>query len=473
MEESRRINMDSDTKDQDNDNDNDKDDRSSNESSIEFLEGSNTYNNIHCKLTDIPRLNHSIWEENSETDDSEDGVNDNKSINDEFDFLDTIASDGVQVYTTNSFTGKHKKPYKKLTYEDVKKKISLHYDQSIINRYSSAVDVLTTYVKYYSFLFHEASEYCKFRLNLLMFPCIMVSSICSVLAGFCEDEYPYVFLSVAFLNAFVSIMLALVNYLKLDACSEAHTISVFQYNKVKGYLEFTSYEILLFQNPLLSSNGVMNAMNEWKKTHRMLKINNEKLYQEKKNEKFNEYINEKREIEKKLIESVQNNVNEVKKMLKNIKENNRFIIPKRIINDYNIIYNVNIFTFLKNIDNYRMTILTKLKNVRNEIRYIINKKMKNNASKEELFRIKELYKRKNSIINELVALNGGHSMLDTMFGQVITNAQLKRKYWYKLFFRDIFCLSYDISQILPEPYKDPYDCGFVCYDGEYLMKKLI
>ena len=86
-----------------------------------------------------------------------------------------------------------------------------------------------------------------------------------------------------------------------------------------------------------------------------------------------------------------------------------------------------------------MTILTKLKNVRNEIRYIINKKMKNNASKEELFRIKELYKRKNSIINELVALNGGHSMLDTMFGQVITNAQLKRKYWYKLFFRDIFC----------------------------------
>ena len=410
----------------------------------------------------------SYWEANSETDDS-----DNIASNSSSDEFDMCNNEGVRVYTNNSFRENNKKLYKKLSYDDVKKKISLHYEQSIVNRYSSAVDVLTTYVKYYSFLFHEASDYCKFRLNILMFPCITISSLCSVLAGFSEDKYPKIFLFVAFANAIVSILLALVNYLKLDACSEAHTISVFQYNKVKGYLEFTSCEILLFQNPLLSTNGMTNAIYMWKKNNKKLKETDKKKYNKLKYEKINEFMNEKKNLENKLIDSVQSKINEVKRMLKDIKENNRFIIPKRIINDYSIIYNVNIFTFLKNIDNYRMSILTNLKNVRNEIRYLVNKKNMDGINDEEDSRIKELYKRKNSIMKELIVLNNGYSMLDTMFQQIIINAKVKQKYWYKIFFYDLLCIHYNINNILPSPYKDPYDCGITCQDGESLLKKLL
>ena len=433
---------------------------SSDSESIEKLYGIGEFKNSQDK---------SYWEANSETDDSDDNEETNSS-SDEFDMCN---NEGVRVYTNNSFRENNKKIYKKLSYDDVKKKISLHYEQSIVNRYSSAVDVLTTYVKYYSFLFHEASDYCKFRLNILMFPCITISSLCSVLAGFSEDKYPKIFLIVAFANAVVSILLALVNYLKLDACSEAHTISVFQYNKVKGYLEFTSCEILLFQNPLLSTNGMTNAIYMWKKNNKKLKETDKNKYNKLKYEKLNEFMNEKKILENKLIDSVQSKINEVKRMLKDIKENNRFIIPKRIINDYSIIYNVNIFTFLKNIDNYRMSILTNLKNVRNEIRYLVNKKNLIGINDEEDSRIRELYKRKNNIMKELIVLNNGYSMLDAMFQQIIINAKVKQKYWYKILLYDLFCIHYNVNNILPSPYKDPYDCGIICQDGESLLKKLL
>ena len=105
-------------------------------------------------------------------------------------------------------------------------------------------------------LLYSTCALCQSRLNVLMLPCIFISSICSVLSGFSDWSVVNLTVVVAILNALVSFLLALVSFLKLDACSEAHTISVFQYNKVKGYLEFTSGEILLFQNPLLLNNGV-------------------------------------------------------------------------------------------------------------------------------------------------------------------------------------------------------------------------
>ena len=203
--------------------------------------------------------------------------------------------------------------YRKLTYDDIKKKMSSHYEQSIVHKYSSAVDILTCYVKWYCFLFHEASEHCQGQLNWLMLPCIFVSSACSVVAGIGSDKWSTLGLMVAIANAFVSFVLALINFLKLDARSEAHTISVFQYNKVKGYLEFTSCEILLFQNPLLLNNGVMEAINEWVEMNKKLYYTDKNEFYEQKYQKIQSVYEEKRKLEGQLVSNVQKKIDEVKK----------------------------------------------------------------------------------------------------------------------------------------------------------------
>ena len=50
----------------------------------------------------------------------------------------------------------------------------------------------------------------------------------------------------ASINAGISFLLAVVNYLKLDAQSEAHKISAHQYDKLQSICEFSSGSLLLF-----------------------------------------------------------------------------------------------------------------------------------------------------------------------------------------------------------------------------------
>ena len=379
---------------------------------------------------------------------------------------------GVKIYSNNNNNTTHNRnnrKFKKLRYEDLKKKLSNHYEQSIVNKYSSAFDILVSYVKFHCFLFHEASDYCNFRLNVLMLPSILLTSMCTVLSGILEcDETGKIIISIA--NAMVTFILAIINYLKLDACSEAHKISCSQYNKIKSYLEFTSGEVLLFQNSLLQTGGVSDEMTRWKYVNKNLLYHDKEQYFDEKYKKLNSLYEQREILEKDLGESLHKKIIEVKRMLKDIKDNNRFIIPKPIINDYSLIYNINIFTFLKNIDNHRMTLLTELKNICNEIRFLMNKE----RTDEENEHVKELYNIKNTKLKTLLELNNGYRLLDKMFQKVMTNVSLKRRYWIRFLIYDVTSCCCDFKCILPRDYTDPY-CDDNIGDAEIkdLLKKLL
>ena len=284
---------------------------------------------------------------------------------------------------------------------------------------------------------------------------------------------------VASLNGFVAFLIAMINYLKLDASAEAHKISAYQYSKLKKYIEFSSGEILLFQDPIITNKRfISEQIQMWEKSNEC-EYWDSKLYTQERNKKLNQYHMYKGSLEKKLMDAIQNKLFEIKKSLKNIEENNNFILPKHINDRYYNICNVNVFSYIKSVENYKLVLLTNLRNLKNEVRTYkgLNE---NGITNENQMKIKKAFSRQNNILTELLELNKGFMLIDTMFQQEIKNINIKRKYWiiFKIhgFFKLIAkcCCCHDCKMnILPIGYRRCTHVGFIDDEGKYMLEKIL
>lgn len=404
------------------------------------------------ELNDIAVLHNieDFWEANSESEDE--------------DYLDKNA----------------KHPLEQISFEKLKKKVYRDFDVNLIHRYSSALDILASYIKYHVIIYTEASYFCNFKLNLFMVPAILFSTICSIITGITHNNKNMA-IFVASLNGFVAFLIAIINYLKLDASAEAHKISAYQYSKLKNYIEFSSGEILLFQDPIITNKSfISEQIQVWEKNNKVMYSDNA-LYDLERNKKLNEFHKYKSHLEKKLIDTIQNKIFEIKKSLKNIEDNNNFILPKHINSRYYNIYNINVFSYIKSVENYKLILLNQLRNVKNEIRfYRVLWKSKDGINEAKILKMKVLYKRKNCILTEFLELNKGFMLIDTMFQQEIKNINIRNKYWIVFKFQGFLkllarcCCSHKKNiNILPVGYKQCTHVGFVDENGRYLLDKIL
>ena len=153
--------------------------------------------------------------------------------------------------------------YKKLNYSQVEQSIDKYY-YSINHKYSSALDILASYLKGHKIIYMEAKSYSETRLNNLMMPAILLSTAVTVLASIVK-QYTWGYMLVSAINGVVACLLAIVNYLKLDAASEAHKISSNQYDKLQSSVEFTSGSILLFRDFTMNTGGADVSLDDSKK----------------------------------------------------------------------------------------------------------------------------------------------------------------------------------------------------------------
>jgi len=270
--------------------------------------------------------------------------------------------------------GKKTKVLKRLTYEEVEASLEKHHNIEL--HLTSELDLLMTYVKGQKHIFSQAHRITKQKFNLLMMPAIFITGSITVIGPFFK-EISWSGWILSALNALLTVLIAMNNFMKFQANAE------------------------LF----------LNISNQFEKLGISVEMSrNEYLFLEEKEKKHELLLDKRKETEKRIMD-IQYNYNNL-------------VIPYEIQLLNPIISHINIFSFFQKIEQYKKMLILKYKDVKNDILFVMNKWEKEAISKErtlqkqtEIDKLQNLLKQKEELKNDLLQTNSHnvYAYIDKLF----------------------------------------------------------
>ena len=258
-------------------------------------------------------------------------------------------------------------------------------------------------------------------------------------------------------------MMGVITLLRLDAESEAHRTSAHQYDKLQSLLEFQSGQVLLFSDPTLAKQGLARELRKGQREvaalERIYSFSDEEGTTTEAKSSLTARVRKLRRTralaEDALTKKMSAIVQTIEERITDIKDTNRFSIPREIRRKYPIIANTNIFAIIKKIDEVRTQSITELTVIINELRYMKAQKATGVVPSEQ--RVTDLYGKRKTLIDTIIFLNTAYSVVDTIFAVERKNADKRRRRWCTS------CVSGWLSgcaiDIDSTHYDDPLNCG--------------
>jgi hypothetical protein len=213
-----------------------------------------------------------------------------------------------------SQVARHK--YHKYTFDEICNSLEFYYNDT--NKYSSEMDVLITFIRGQKHLYMQASNLTNFKLYSLYIVAICITSLVTVTTPFIKS-YAWSYISISALNAVATALISLINYFKLESSASKYTFMANQYESFENSLE----------------------------------LSNNKL----------EFI----DIEADRTGLVVNKIKETEFKINGIRELNQTLIPAELKLVFPVITHINIFSFIKKIQDHKRILIIKFKDVKNEI----------------------------------------------------------------------------------------------------------
>jgi hypothetical protein len=269
-------------------------------------------------------------------------------------------------------------------FHEVRNQIKQNFHTKQINN-SFVCDMIALYLKGQKILYTEAKTYCELRLSFLMLPAILITATCSILSPILKD-YEGGTTAVSALNGFTAFLLAVVNFLKLDAKAEAHRTAAYKFDKLQSALVFKSGRNL-FTN---STDDDLNAI-----------------------------------------------IMETEKSVRDIKETDPFVLPEGVRHSFPTLYGTNIFAEIKKVQNKEMELIHELWSMYNETN-ILDHDIKlleadgKTVPEEKTKLAKDLEAKQKEKLNQIINIKNEYQKIDTNFENELTRNQrrcIQRLFW--------------------------------------------
>lgn len=293
----------------------------------------------------------------------------------------------------------NKNSFRFKAYNDIEKTLGKYYDND--NKYSSKMDILTTFMKGQKNIYMQSKYITQRKLNCLMIPILVLSAGMAVFSPFIQD-YNWSGGFISGLNIIITTFVSMMNYMKYETYVEMYLQLANHYDKMEISLEMTNSQLLFIENETEKNDLVLTKLKEVE-----LKINE-------------------------------------------LKEIYNILIPSEVRHLFPIICNLNILSLITKMENYKKTLIHKFKDVKNEIRYILYKWKKENTvslenndeikknthmNRENPIKMKEknrlifLYQIKENIKNELLESKKIYDYVEDIFIREIKNAEYNNHLW--------------------------------------------
>lgn len=276
------------------------------------------------------------------------------------------------------------RPFKKLTYTDVVRTFSA-YDSS---KFYNEMRIIQTYFNGQKNLYNYSKNITFRKLNMLMVPAFVLSASGTIIVPFVM-EFKWSAGLISAIYAVIAFLLTLIHYFKLESSYQQYSILADRYDKLNSSIDIANNRILFEFNDTVEERSI------------------------------------RRDFESKLAD------------VSNV------IVPEDVKSLFPVICNINIFSFIRKIENHKRILYLEYMNTKNEIRFIQRKVSIATTNKcNRDIKYQSLLDTEERLKTEIIEYNNIYNSVDAEFSREIRDAERIMKKWFV-----VFCFGVNVEPI--------------------------